>query len=231
MKRRKLIELLNLYIDGEISAADQESLEQEISGNADARRIYNEYCRIDEATRLVYRQFRLQAPPESLPDPQAGPSFRGSIGRLRRFAMAAGGVAAAIALISGSLVIFGPGSSESDTEVIALTPAGSRSGANIASLTPVIQSFATAPSFELQTAAFGTQVPADWTPGIDIPVPTHSLDTAPQALPVYGGILWNVPREIDSGWSLSGHENSRVYRGLERRGSDEARQVLFHFRK
>lgn len=231
MKRRKLIELLNLYIDGEISSDEQESLEQEIGENAESRRIYNQYCRLDDATRLVYRQFRLQAPPESFPDPQTNTTFRSPIGRLRRFTLVAGGAAAAIALISSALVVFGPSMPESGAEVIALTPGHNSPATSVVAITPSIQSFGTSSSFELQTAAFGPQVPADWTPGIEIPVPKQSLDTAPQAWPAHGGIRWNAPQSIHSGMSLSGTENSRVYRGPERLDSDEARKVIFQFRK
>lgn len=231
MKRRKLIELLNLYIDGEITSDEQENLEQEIGENPESRRIYNQYCRLDDATRLVCQQFRLQAPPESFPDPQTNTSFRSPIGRLRRFTLVAGGAAAAIALVSSALVIFGPSMPESGAEVIALAPGGTIPSTSVIAITPIIQPFGTASSFELQTAAFGPQVPADWTPGIEIPVPTQSLDTAPQAWPVHGGIRWNAPQSISSGWGLSGTENSRVYRGPERLDSGEAKRVLFQFRK
>ena len=231
MKRRKLIELLNLYNDGEISSDEQESLELEIAENEESRRIYNQYCRLDDATRLVYQQFRLQAPPESIPDPQIYRSFRGPIGRLRRFSVVAGGAAAAIAMVSSALVVFGPSMPESGAEVIALTPGGNTANTSMVAIAPAIQSFETASTFELKTAAFGPQVPADWTPGIEIPVPAQSLDTAPQAWPVHGGIRWNAPRSIHGGLSLSGTDNSRVYRGPERLDSDEPRQVSFQFRK
>lgn len=232
MKRRKIIELLNLYIDGEIDVDDQERLEKEISENPEARQLYHQYCRLDDATRLVYRQFRLQAPPESLTDRAETTPFLSPMGRLRRFTLVAGGVAAAIAVVSGGLVVFGPSMPENDTEAIAVTSGGSSPGRGFVALTPTIQPFGSVSApYELQSAAFGPQVPADWTPGIEIPVPAQSLDTAPQAWPAYGGIRWNAPQRIGSGLSLSGFDTSRVYRGPERGESEDTRPVSFQFRK
>lgn len=58
MKDTKFLEQLNLYLDGEIDPADAAELEQEILANPLRRRIYNDYCRIHRATKLVYQQFR-----------------------------------------------------------------------------------------------------------------------------------------------------------------------------
>jgi hypothetical protein len=58
MKDKQFLEQLNLYLDGEIDSADAAELEQEILSNPARRRIYNDYCRIHRATKLVYQQFR-----------------------------------------------------------------------------------------------------------------------------------------------------------------------------
>lgn len=58
MKDKKFLELLNLYLDGEIDAAGAVELEQEILANPARRRVYNDYCRIHRATTMVYEQFR-----------------------------------------------------------------------------------------------------------------------------------------------------------------------------
>jgi len=230
MRRRKLIEFLNLYVDGEIGPEELEQLEREVSENPEARQLYNQYCRLDEATRQVYRQFRLRAPPESLPDPSETTPFRAPVRRLRRFSLVAGGVAAGIALVSGGLVVFGPTIPETATEVIAVAPTRDAPSVSIASVSPTVRSFrAESSTFELRPTSCRTRVPADWKPSIKIP--PSSTGSAPQAWPAYGGIRWNAPEWIDTGFGLSGHEDPRVYRGPERRDADRARPVSFPFRK
>lgn len=53
MKDSEFIELLNLYLDHEISAADATRLEAEVSGNPARRRIYQEYCRMQKGCKLL----------------------------------------------------------------------------------------------------------------------------------------------------------------------------------
>lgn len=61
MTDKKFLAQLNLYLDGEIDAAAAAALEQEILNDPARRRIYNDYCRIHRATKLVYQQFRAAA--------------------------------------------------------------------------------------------------------------------------------------------------------------------------
>lgn len=58
MKKRRFLELLNLYLDCEIDSRSAGELENEILSNREHRRIYSEYCRIHRATRLVFERFR-----------------------------------------------------------------------------------------------------------------------------------------------------------------------------
>jgi hypothetical protein len=58
MKDKQFLEQLNLYLDGEIDPADAAELEHEILASPARRRIYNDYCRIHRATKLVGEQFR-----------------------------------------------------------------------------------------------------------------------------------------------------------------------------
>ncbi|MGH8018124.1 MAG: anti-sigma factor family protein [Opitutaceae bacterium] len=58
MNQRKFLHLLNLYIDGEIPSSEAAELEKEIIANPRRRKIYDDYCRIHRATRLVYERFR-----------------------------------------------------------------------------------------------------------------------------------------------------------------------------
>jgi hypothetical protein len=53
MKDSEFLELLNLYLDHEITAADAVRLEAEIRHNAERRKIYREYCRMQQACRIL----------------------------------------------------------------------------------------------------------------------------------------------------------------------------------
>ena len=66
MNQRKFLHLLNLYIDGEIPSAMAAELEKEIIANPKRRAIYDDYCRIHRATKLVYDRFREAAATQSI---------------------------------------------------------------------------------------------------------------------------------------------------------------------
>lgn len=101
MKDTRFIELVNLYIDRQLSPADAAELEQEIQTNPRRRQTYRQYCRMHRATKLVYESFRAHA--ESQGDtPARQPA---SIARLEnrqrrraRWSYAATGLAAAACL-------------------------------------------------------------------------------------------------------------------------------------
>ena len=56
MKDSRFIELLNLYVDREITPAEAAELEAEVQANEQRRRVYNQYCRIDRACTVVLAQ-------------------------------------------------------------------------------------------------------------------------------------------------------------------------------
>ncbi len=62
MKETKFIELLNLYIDHQISPAEVELLEAEVKSNPVRRRIYREYCEMQKGCAMLAENFRTQAP-------------------------------------------------------------------------------------------------------------------------------------------------------------------------
>lgn len=62
MKDSKFLELLNLYLDHEISAADAALLEAEIQASPQRRRLYTQYCQIQKACTVLTHDFRSQAP-------------------------------------------------------------------------------------------------------------------------------------------------------------------------
>jgi len=57
MKDSEFIELLNLYLDHEISADDSARLEAEIRGNLERRRVYHQYCKMQQACRVIATDF------------------------------------------------------------------------------------------------------------------------------------------------------------------------------
>ncbi|HYC71228.1 MAG TPA: hypothetical protein VEB66_08485 [Opitutaceae bacterium] len=98
MKDHRFIELVNLYIDRQISSAEAAELETELQANARRRQVYQQYCRMHRATQLVYESFRQEAGREA---PQAGTKggtlvrLEGARRRRDRWAYAFAGMAAA----------------------------------------------------------------------------------------------------------------------------------------
>jgi anti-sigma factor RsiW len=99
MKDTRFIELVNLYVDRQISADETAELEAEIQASPRRRQVYHQYCHMHRATRLVYESFRAHAD-----QPAGGAAQPGSIAyfaqrrqRVRRtfWLSTAGGVAAA----------------------------------------------------------------------------------------------------------------------------------------
>lgn len=60
MKDSEFIELLNLYLDHEISAADAARLEAEVQSNPARRRVYQQYCRMQKACRMLTTDFQTE---------------------------------------------------------------------------------------------------------------------------------------------------------------------------
>jgi hypothetical protein len=67
MNDREFIELLNLYIDHEITREDAVRLEAEVVARPDRREIYNEYCRMQKACSMLSEQFA-DAPVRAAPE-------------------------------------------------------------------------------------------------------------------------------------------------------------------
>jgi hypothetical protein len=58
VKESRFIELLNLYIDQQITSEDAAALEEEIMANPRRRRTYQQYCRMQRACTLVFENSR-----------------------------------------------------------------------------------------------------------------------------------------------------------------------------
>ncbi|HEY8995698.1 MAG TPA: hypothetical protein VIM71_13605 [Lacunisphaera sp.] len=61
MKDHRFIELLNLYIDRQITAEETAELESEIQSSPRRQAVYRQYCQIHTATKQVYATFRASA--------------------------------------------------------------------------------------------------------------------------------------------------------------------------
>ena len=209
MNRRKFIELLNLYIDGEIKPEDVRRLEEKISRNREARRVYDQYCRLHRGTRLVYERFRMQAPPETVPNrDRPGILARFPTLRLGRLTIAASGMAAAIMLVSGSVLLMQPRSGGDTMEEIALTPTKGIGSTPVYATAPVIQSFSGGTEiFEL--------VPAAWNPEINLGREFLNQKAAPVAWPAFSGIQWVTPAKITYPVSVPVQGGTLVYRSRE----------------
>lgn len=98
MKDSRFTELVNLYIDRQISPDEQAELELEIQSNPRRRQVYLQYCRMHRATKLVYESFRAQTeqPGQPARQPATIAHIQGRIRQRRlRWAYAASGLAAA----------------------------------------------------------------------------------------------------------------------------------------
>lgn len=62
MKDSEFIELLNLYLDHEISADDAVRLEAEVQTHPARRRIYQDYCRMQKACKVLAQDFPTETP-------------------------------------------------------------------------------------------------------------------------------------------------------------------------
>jgi len=107
MKDSEFIELLNSYLDHEISAPDAARLEAEIRVNLERRRVYLQYCRMQQACRVIATDF---AAAEAGGASDAGkrivafnPGIAAHAGRRRRtqlsYALGALAAAACVALV------------------------------------------------------------------------------------------------------------------------------------
>jgi hypothetical protein len=62
MKEPRFIELLNLYVDQQLTAPEATELEAELQHNPSRRRTYQQYCRMQKACTQLFEQERQGAP-------------------------------------------------------------------------------------------------------------------------------------------------------------------------
>jgi hypothetical protein len=76
MKDREFIELLNLYVDHEISAEDALRLEAEVASQPARREIYDQYCRMQKACSMLSEELIESAAGQANPSVVAFPHRR-----------------------------------------------------------------------------------------------------------------------------------------------------------
>jgi hypothetical protein len=69
MKDNRFIELLNLYIDRQITAEETAELESEIQSSPQRQAVYRQYCQIHTATKQVYASFRASSTDQPAVEP------------------------------------------------------------------------------------------------------------------------------------------------------------------
>ena len=103
MKNAEFTELLNLYLDQEISVADSARLESEVLKNPERRRVYQQYCQMQKACKMLAADFQtdLVSEPGSHGKKVVALESAGS-GRkpLQAFSYTVGAVAAAAACVA-----------------------------------------------------------------------------------------------------------------------------------
>jgi hypothetical protein len=62
MKETRFIELLNLYVDQQLTGAEAAELEAELQGRPERRRTYQQYCRMQKACTQLFEHERRNAP-------------------------------------------------------------------------------------------------------------------------------------------------------------------------
>lgn len=98
MKDERFIELVNLYIDRQMTPGEATELEAELQADPRRRRVYQQYCRMHRATQVVYDTFRQEAGREAPQPVREGGSLvrlEGARHRRQRWFVAVGGMAAA----------------------------------------------------------------------------------------------------------------------------------------
>lgn len=124
MKDSEFIELVNLYLDHEISAADSARLEAEVQNNPARRQIYRQYCRMQKACKVLMQDFQTEAVSISDSkvvrfDPMARPSRVSAFYTVGAFAAAA----ACVAIILTANNRHEPSRTEPQQTVVTTAPA------------------------------------------------------------------------------------------------------------
>ncbi len=128
MKDTRFTEMVNLYIDRQISPEDAAEFEREIQTNPQRRQVYRHYCRMHRATALVYGSFLAQGDPTEGPVASQSATIAHLQNRQRqrraRWLYATGGLAAAasLALVFGRMNFTEAGNATTSVALAAAAP-------------------------------------------------------------------------------------------------------------
>lgn len=214
MKDAKFIELLNLYVDHQITSEDAVLLEAEIQRSPDRRRIYREYCQMQKACSILAENFATTAP-------AAGGKVvdfpRATRSRMTLATYTMGALAAAACLA----VVFVQSGRFAETEMAA-SPVPSAIAGNVATSMSPAASVAVAPTLvsarpALQPAFGGlvrqelavntslaASVPLDWMNRVQLQrVPAQDIwfESRPSAQP--GDLVFRSPRSTEAQTTLA----------------------------
>jgi len=123
MKDTRFIELVNLYVDRQISTAETAELEAEIQASPRRRKIYQQYCHMQRATKLVYESFRSNAEQPVVEASRSGGSIAQFEHSRKRghWGYAVGGIAAAAACFAVVVIRTGSFSHSQNSSGMAST--------------------------------------------------------------------------------------------------------------
>ena len=141
MKDNRFIELVNLYIDRQISGEEMESLEAEMQANPRRRAVYRQYCQMHRATTLVYESFRTENPEQPGDNLRAQTKvarFEPQSGRRKHWTYYATGLAAACVALVSAKVAFTGNRVSSQQNSIAAVQSKSAPVAVVAQSTPAV---------------------------------------------------------------------------------------------
>lgn len=127
MKESRFIELLNLYIDQQISPKEAAELEAEIARSPAHHRTYLQYCRMHRGCAMLFENFRAPAAPLAQALRQADGKITAFPARSPRFTRMAGAAGLAVAAACVAFVLVnqpvatGPSQAAAKPAPVALT--------------------------------------------------------------------------------------------------------------
>lgn len=159
MKDNRFIELVNLYIDRQITGEEMETLEAEMQSNPRRRAIYRQYCQMHRATTMVYESFRTEGaeqPADLLrTDAKIARFENKSANRRKHWTYYATGLAAACVALAFARVTFTRSSAtQQDTPTLATTQPAKATVAVVAQIpspAPVVEQAKAAPAIRANT--------------------------------------------------------------------------------
>lgn len=199
MKDSEFIELLNLYLDHEISAVDAARLENEVQGNAARRRIYQQYCRMQKACKVLAVDFETEPsvasnviPFEPAADVQA-PARKARASGLYAWGTVAAAACVALALFSRS------GNSTAGSSPVDMSQSGPVAvAAPVETAAPAAQSLLLATQTQEADARFAWMNEVQLTPIQSQQVASDTLRFDAKTQPTQPGVYNSAqPLEVD----------------------------------